>query len=96
MGIAEYLNLNVPRTFDKLLNKYAVITKAIEGFGTASRKTFKRLLIIVRNPQAFTTAASRCFDHHRIADVLGNVDRDVWTINRLVKTRNRIDLGFHG
>ena len=96
VGITEYLNLNVPRTLNKLLNKHPVVTKAIQGFGTAGCKTFKRLLIIVRNPQALATAASRCFDHHGIADVLGNVDRNVRTINRFVKAWNRVDLGFHG
>ena len=96
VGVTQYLNLNVARTFDKLLNKYPVVAKAIQGFGTTGRKTFKRLLIIVRNPQAFATTAGRCFDHHGVADVLGNVDRDVWAINRLIKARNGVDLRFHG
>ena len=50
VGIAEDLNLNVPRTFDKLLNKHAIIAKAIHGFGSAGRKAFECLLVVVCNP----------------------------------------------
>ena len=95
VGIAEYLNLNVPWAFDKLLNKYAIIAKTIHSFGSAGRKAFKGLFIVMRNPQAFTTTTGRCFDHHGVTDVLRNLHRYVWTINRFVKARNRVDLRFH-
>ena len=56
MAVAQQLNLDVARLFDKLLNEHAVIAKAVFGFVAARSKTVKRLLVIEGNPQAFAAA----------------------------------------
>ena len=57
MRITQDLDLNMSWTFNKLLNKDTIITKAIHSLGFTSRKTFGSLFIIKRHTQAFTAAA---------------------------------------
>ena len=73
VAVANQLNFNVARLFDKLLDEDAVIAKTVTRLVAAACETFQRLFVVEGNTQALATAASAGLDHHRVADSFGNL-----------------------
>ena len=46
LRIAEHLNFDMPRLFDKLLDEHTVVAERIQCLGFARRKTFVRFLVV--------------------------------------------------
>ena len=70
--VAQHLNLDMARVFDKLFNEKPIIAKRGCGLRARPVEAFAHLIGIVGDAHALATAAGRCLDHHRIADFLGN------------------------
>ena len=62
------------RLLDEFFNKNPIITKTIGRFIFRGLKPFSRLSIIIGNAHALPAPASRGFNHHGIADFLGDFD----------------------
>ena len=84
MGVAQHLNFNMARLLNKLFNEHAVVAKAVARFVAATGKTFQSFLVVEGHTQAFAAAASTGFNHHRVADALGNFDRLLGRVYRVV------------
>jgi hypothetical protein len=95
-AVAQHLDLDMARLLDKLLDEDAVVAKAVARFVLAGGKAFQRLFVVEGHAQALAAAARAGLDHHRVADALGDLD-GFWRIgNRVVVTRNGVDLGLIG
>ena len=90
VAVANQLNFNVARLFDKLLDEDAVIAKAVTRLVAATGEAFKRLFVVKSHPQALATAAGAGLDHHRVADALGNLDSFFRRLNRIVHAGNAV------
>ena len=96
VGVTQHLDFDVARFFDKFFDEDAVIAEGVLGFVLTRGKTFVGFFVVERNTQTFTATAGRGLDHHRVADTLGDFNRLFWCVDRIVVTRNGIDLGFVG
>ena len=74
VGVAEHLDLDMPRLFDVFLDKDAVVGKARFRLARGRAKTVARLGVVRGDPHPLAAAAGGSLDHDRIADVAG--DRD--------------------
>ena len=60
--------------FDKLLDEDPVVTEAVAGLVAAGGETFERIFVVECDPQALAATAGAGLDHHRVADVPGDLD----------------------
>ena len=90
MAVAQHLNFDMARFLNKLLDEHTVVAKAVARFVAAGRKAFKRFLVVEGHAQALAAAARRGFDHHRVADALGNFDGFLSRLNRVVHAGNAV------
>jgi hypothetical protein len=58
---------------DEFLDEDAVVAEGAFGFGAHSRKAFFHFLAIVRDADALAAAAGARLDHHRVADLFGDL-----------------------
>src|SRR5690348_5097620 len=73
--VAEYLDLDVPRLFDVLLDKDPIVGEARFRFARRRAEAFANLGIARSDPHPFAATPGRRLDHHRIADIAGDRDR---------------------
>jgi hypothetical protein len=59
-------------------------------------KPSKRFLVVEGDAQALAAAAGRRLDHHRVADVLGDLHRLLGGLDGFVVARDGVDLRFLG
>jgi UDP-3-O-acyl-N-acetylglucosamine deacetylase len=64
--IETHLKFDVARIVNELLDKHAIITEAGRCFAFAQSEILARFFIVPGHTHAFTTTASRRFNHHRI------------------------------
>src|SRR3546814_16678722 len=69
MLIAQHLNFNVTRAFDKFLDEYAIVAEACQAFALHAFKTLANVLLAPGETHSLTAAAGRRLHHHRIAYV---------------------------
>ena len=81
MLVAEHLDFDVARIDDEFFNEDAIITKGAFRFRLGARKTFRDFILAIGNAHAFAAATSRRFDHHRIADLIGDLHRMIGILN---------------
>ncbi len=93
MGIAQNLDLDVPRILDELLDEHPVVAKRTLRLVSARGEAFAALDVVVRDAQALSPAAGGGLDHHRIADALGDRDGLLGRGNRAVVAGDRPHLG---
>ena len=96
VGIAQDLDLDVPRVLDELLDEDPVVAETAPGFIATGGESLEGLLITSGNAQALSTAAGAGLDHHGITDVTRDPDRLVGRLDRFVPARNRADTGLCG
>ena len=82
------------RLLDELLDEHPVVAEAVAGFVLASGETFEGFLVAVGDAQALAAAARTRLDHHRVADLLGDLDGLFRAGDGRVVAWNGVDLGF--
>ena len=94
--VAQHLDLDVARLLDILLDEDAVVAEAVAGFVAAAGEAFEGLLVVVRRAHRLAAAARAGLDHHRVADVLGDLHRVLGLLDRLVPAGDGADLRLPG
>ena len=90
--VAQHLDLDVARLLDELLDEDAVVAEAVAGLVAAGGVPLEGLLVVVRDPQPLAAAAGRGLDHHRVADLLRDLDRILGALDRGVVAGDGVDL----
>src|SRR6516225_1955248 len=72
--VAQYLDFDVARVLDELLDEHTVIAKARAGFRPGEPEAFLRFLGAKGDAHALPTATRRGLDHHGIADLGSDLD----------------------
>ena len=91
MAVTDQLNLNMAWLFNEFFNEDTVVTKAVFGLITATGETLESFLVVEGDAQAFATAASAGFDHHRVANALCNLYRFLGGFDGIVDPRDAVD-----
>jgi hypothetical protein len=73
--VADQLDFDVARLFDKLFDEDAVIAEARLAFVARRLEAFAHVLFGPGQPHALAAAAGRGLHHHRIADFAGDAHR---------------------
>ena len=82
------------RLLDIFLDEDAVVAEARLGFGLRRGKALRDLFRRPGDAHALAAAAGRCLDHHRKADLLGDLGRLLGVVDHAEMAWNRRDLGF--
>ena len=90
MAVANQLDLDVTRFFNKLFDEDTVVAKAVTRFVTATAEAFKRFLVIEGHAQALATAAGTGLDHHGVTNALGNLNGFFRRLDRVIDARNTV------
>src|SRR3546814_7118343 len=75
MLVAQYLDFDMARAFDELLDEHAVVAEAVEAFALGRLESLADILLAIGQAHALAAAAGRRLHHHRIADLVGDADR---------------------
>ncbi len=94
MAVGDQLDLDMARLLDILLDEHAVVGEG--GLGLVGRRAeaLVRLGVVVGDAHALAAAAGRGLDHHRIADLVGDLHRLVGILQRVQPTRHGADAGL--
>ena len=95
-GVAEHLNLDMPRLLDELLDEDPVVGECVTSLGAAGGEAFGGGCVVVGDAQALAAASSRRFDHDGITDRPRDCDRVIGGGDGLVVAGNRVDPGLLG
>ena len=71
--VAEHLDFDMARIGDEFLDEDAVVAEARFRFGTGAGKTVRHFVTRMGNAHALAAAAGGGLDHHRIADLVGDL-----------------------
>src|SRR5579863_3817599 len=94
--VAENLDFDVARIGDELLDEHAVVAEARFRLGAGARKSFLEFGAAVGDAHTLAAAARRRLDHHRIADLVGDLFRLLVVLDHAEKAGNGRDLGGGG
>src|SRR5690606_28266002 len=72
--VGEDLNLDMARLLDELLDEYPVVAKARPRLVHRATNAVPHGVVIDGHAHALAAAAGRSLDHHRIADLAGDLD----------------------
>ena len=64
------------RLLDKFLDEHAIIAETVARFVATGRETLEGLFVIEGHAQPLAATARTGFDHDRVADALGNFNRE--------------------
>ena len=92
--VAEHLDLDMPRLLDIFLDEHAVVAEARLGLGLRRVEAFLHLLAAIGDAHALAAAAGGRLDHHRIADLVGDLDRFLGVLDHAEMAGNGRDLGL--
>ena len=89
VAVGDELDLDVARLLDVFLDEHAIVGE--RGLGLVGRRaeTLARLVVVVGDAHALAAAAGRRLDHHRIADLAGD-------LHRLLGIRDGVQVARHG
>ena len=73
--VAQHLDLDVARIGDEFLDEHAVVAEGGLRLRLRAREAFHHLGFGIGNAHALAAAAGGSLDHHRIADVVGDLHR---------------------
>ena len=73
--VAQHLDFDVARLDDEFLDEDAVVAERGLRLRTGARKALRHFAIAVGDAHALAAAAGGGLDHHRIADVVGDLHR---------------------
>ena len=94
--VAENLDFDVARIGDELLDEHAVVAEARLRLGASARKSFLDLGAAVGDAHTLAAAARRRLDHHRIADLVGDLFGLLVVLDHAEKAGHGRDLGGGG
>ena len=94
--IAEHLHLDVARLLDELLDEHPVVAERRPRFVLAADEALPGLGVRARDAQALAAAAGARLDHHRVADLLRDLDRVRRVADHVGVAGDRADLGLLG
>ena len=94
--VAQHLDFDVARVLDVFLDEHAVVAERALRLRARADKAFRDLGFVVRDPQALAAAAGRRLDHHRIADLGGDLLRLRLVGDLALIARHGRDLGLGG
>ncbi|OIQ66527.1 hypothetical protein GALL_519010 [mine drainage metagenome] len=92
--VAQHLDLDVARALDELLDEDPVVAEAGLGFRLHRREALFHVLPVPGDPDALAAAAGRGLDHHRIADVLTDLDSVGGVVDLAHMARHHRDIGL--
>ena len=75
MLVAQHLDFDVARIDDEFLDEDAVIAEGRLGFGLGAGEAFLHFGFRIGDAHALAAAAGGGLDHHRIADLAGDLHR---------------------
>ena len=87
--VAEHLNLDMARLLDIFLDEHAVVAEARLGLRLRRVEAFLHLFAAIGDAHALAAAAGRRLDHHRIADLVGD-------LGRLLGVLDHAEMAGHG
>ena len=73
VGVGQHLDLDMARLLDEFLDEDAVVAEGGGCLGFRAIEALARLGVVPSNAHALAAAAGGCLDHHRIADLGGNL-----------------------
>ncbi len=91
--VADELDLDVARIDDELLDEHAIIAEGGLGLRARQRKAFLDLLARKGDAHALAAATRGGLHHHRIADLLGDLDGVLGVADLAHVARDGRDLG---
>ena len=96
MPVGQHLDFDMARLLDVFLDEDPVVGEA--GFGLADRgaESFLGLGVVARDAHALAAAAGRGLDHHRIADLPGDLYRFLAVLEDAHMAGHRTDPGLLG
>ena len=94
--VPEHLDLDMAGLGHELFDEYAIIAKAVAGFGLGGREALLHVLAVPGDAHALAATAGGSLHHHRIADLFGDLDRVRDTLDDADVARDRRDLGGVG
>ena len=80
--ITEHLNFDVTGLRHELLNENAIVAEGVCRLILGRLKALARFLIIPRDPHPLAAATGRGLDHHRIADLVRDLDRFIGVLDQ--------------
>ena len=92
--IAQNLDFDVTRALDELFDEDPVIAETGLGFRPDRRESFLDVLAVPGDANSFPATARRGLDHHRVADLLGDLDRVGRIIDFTHMSRHDRDAGL--
>ena len=94
VAVAQHLNFDVPRLFDVFFDEHAVVAERGAGFARGPLESVAALVVVAGEPHPLAAAAGAGFEHHRIADLVGDDDRMIGVANDVGMTGNRVHAGL--
>jgi hypothetical protein len=91
--VAEHLNLDVARIDDEFLDEHAVVAERGLRLRLGAREAFRHLGLRIGDAHALAAAAGRGLDHHRIADLVGDLHRVLLVVDHAEMARHGRDFG---
>jgi hypothetical protein len=96
MLVAEHLDFDVPGIDDEFLDEDTVIAERGFGFGLCQIEPFGDFRPGMRDAHALAAAARGGLDHHRIADLVGDLHGVAVVLDDAEMAGNGRNLGFRG
>ena len=92
--VAEQLDLDVARVDDELLDEHAVVAERGLRLRLRAREALRNLALRPGDAHALAAAAGRGLDHHRVADLVGDLHRVLLVVDHAEMARHGRDLGL--
>ena len=96
MLVAKHLNLDMARIDDEFLDEDTVVAEGGFRLGARAGEALRDLFARMSDPHALAAAASGGLDHHRIADLVGDLSRAFRRFDHAEMAGNGRDLGRIG
>ena len=94
--VAEHLDFDVARIDDEFLDEHAVVAERGLRLRLRAREALRDLALRLGDAHALAAAAGRGLDHHRIADLVGDLHRVLLVVDHAEMARHGRDLGGGG
>ena len=94
MAVGDQLDLDVARLLDVFLDEHPIVGERRLGLIGRRHEAFPRLAVVVGDAHALAAAAGRRLDHHRIADLLGDLHRLLGVGEGVQPAGHRADAGL--
>ncbi len=92
--VAKHLDLDMARLLDIFLDEHAVVAEARLRLRLRRVEALLHLFAAIGDAHALAAAAGRGLDHHRIADLVGDLDRLLGVLDHAEMAGHGRDLGL--